>query len=127
MDIKAQISAEYILLVGFILVIVLIFASYVGEQNELNTVMTAAKQGASDALAELSFSDRSLQPVRVMDMTLTGNQNKTIQIRLSRTISAANKNFVLNRSLVSIQQLGYTRENNTIVTGRYRFSVSILP
>ncbi|MGC9516096.1 MAG: class III signal peptide-containing protein [Methanomicrobiales archaeon] len=127
MDVKAQISAEYILLVGFILVIVLIFATFIGEQNELNSVMTAAKEGASDAISELSFLNRAMQPVRVTNMTLTGNENKTIQIRLSRTLSPDNKDFVANRSLSYIAKLGYTRDGNTITSGRYQYTVVILP
>lgn len=127
MDRKGQISAEFLILMGFVLVIVLVFANVIGDQNEVNNVVTSAKQGASDALAELVFNDRTLTPVRVNTINVVGDENKDIQITLSREISPDNKAIVKERALSSIKDLGFEREGDTIITGRYQYTVTIIP
>lgn len=56
MDPKGQISAEYVLVMGFMLIIVLVFASFLGEQNELNMAMAAARSGAEEGTGACSFA-----------------------------------------------------------------------
>lgn len=126
MDQKAQVSAEFVIIVGFILVLVLIFASYVGEQSELNSVAASARSGAMDAASEIVFLNKSIEPVRVTTVSIVGDSNKTIQIRLSASLPANCKEFILNRTLESIAAQGYARQNNTIVTERYVYNVTIL-
>ncbi len=57
MDQKAQISIEYILLVAIILVVVLVFALIITNENEQNNVATAAQLGASNATANMVFTN----------------------------------------------------------------------
>lgn len=127
MDKKAQISAEFLLLMGFILLVVLVFASFIGDQNEVNTVIASAKQGASEALSGMVFINRTVAPVRVSTITVTGDTDKNIQIRLSRAVPDNYKEMVRQSALKSINASGFTRVNDNIITNRYNFTVTILP
>ena len=49
-----------------------------------------------------------------------------MQIRLSESLPANYKEFILNRTLESIVAQGYTQQNNSIVTERYVYNVTIL-
>ncbi len=71
MDQKAQISIEYILLVAIILAVVLVFALIITDQNEQNNVATAAQLGASNATANMVFTNTSQSPVKVTSVTMT--------------------------------------------------------
>ncbi len=126
MDQRAQISAEFILLLGFIFVIVLLIAGYAGEQNELNVVSAAARDGAMKSVSDIVLLNRNIGPVKVESVNMTGNQNKTIQIKLSSSLSSSYNTMILNDTLESIASQGFTRENDTIVTGRYRYTVTII-
>lgn len=55
MDAKGQISVEFVLLIGLILLIVMGIASFFGEDNELNQAMTVARSGAIDGANMDSF------------------------------------------------------------------------
>jgi len=127
MDKKGQLSAEFVLLVGFILLVVLIFASIAGDQSEVNSVVASAKQGASEAVSERVFINSSATPVRVTTVTVTGNENKTIQIRLSQSVSPEFKTNVLNSSLKAVDDLGFNRSGNVITSNRYQYSIIIVP
>ena len=56
MEIKAQISIELILIIGFILLIILVISSFVGTDNELNQAMSAARSGAIEGANTDSFA-----------------------------------------------------------------------
>ena len=45
---KAQISAEYLLLIGSLMVILIISISFIASQNELTMAMTAARNGVNE-------------------------------------------------------------------------------
>ena len=69
MDQRAQISVEYILLVAIVLIVVLIFAAIVTNQNEENNVASAVQLGASNATANMVFTNTSQPPVKVTYVT----------------------------------------------------------
>jgi len=56
MDFKGQISIEYMVLVGFTLIITVLIFSYAVDANELNTAMAAARSGALDGANIDSFA-----------------------------------------------------------------------
>ena len=56
MDVKGQMSAEFILVIGFILLIVLGIVSFIGPSNELDQAMAAARSGAIDGANTDSFA-----------------------------------------------------------------------
>ncbi len=59
MDARGQISLELVLVVGLIFVIVMGIAGILGEDNELNQAMGAARSGAIEAANVNSFADLS--------------------------------------------------------------------
>ncbi len=135
MDQKGQISAEYILLVfGLIIVIMLVFAVAVSNESELNTVTTAARIGADNGTTQLSIMNPTMSPVRVtgVSMNNTNDNNKyiSITINLSGTItSAQNVNLtssVMN-SMMSLNSQGYTvsTSTNTVTSGKHVYNIVI--
>lgn len=136
LDQKGQISIEFVLVVGIILVLVLVFAPYIGAQSELNAVSAAARSGAMNATSEIVFLDSSAEPVRVNDIKLIGSgQNLTIQMHLSRSISGNQPETIMNGTLRSIVAQGYTRDDSgttdtslddIIVTGRHNYKVTLV-
>jgi uncharacterized protein (UPF0333 family) len=125
MDQKAQISAEFILLIGLILVIVLIFSNIIGEQTELNSLMAAARTGATQATSDMVYLNQSIQPVRVTEMAIIGDQGKTIQIHLSRSLNSYYNGYVLSKTLESIESQGFQINGNNIVTNRHTYNITI--
>ena len=53
-DKSGQISGEYLLLAGVMILILMISAVFIASQQELNTAMAAARNGANDGLATSS-------------------------------------------------------------------------
>lgn len=121
MDVRGQISVELILLVGFIVVIVLVFASTIGDQIEQNNIASATRLGAVNATTEIGLLNRNLQPVRVngINMTNSADKNKTMKIYL--TYIPAQNQTILGSVKTSIEALGYTVQENP---GYLNFSTS---
>lgn len=118
MDVRGQISIEFLLILGFIMVIVLIVASLAGPQIEQNSITSAAREGASNALYELSSTNANMTPTRITKLIVTGNDNKTIQIQFSNALPSDFEPIVLNKTIESIlNQTGFTFVNNTTVKG----------
>ena len=45
MDLRGQVSAEFLLIASFILIIVLVFSSIAGPQSQENSIAASAKEG----------------------------------------------------------------------------------
>lgn len=56
MDFKGQITLEFVLLIGLILLIVMGITSYIGEDVELSQAMAAARSGATEGANIDSFA-----------------------------------------------------------------------
>ncbi|HEX3014331.1 MAG TPA: hypothetical protein VHO92_08675 [Methanobacterium sp.] len=56
METKGQLSIELILIIGFILIIILGIASFMGEDKELNQAMAVARSGAIEGANVDSFA-----------------------------------------------------------------------
>ena len=50
MDSKGQISAEYLFLAGVLILIMMLSVIFIASESELNTAMTAARNGANEAI-----------------------------------------------------------------------------
>ncbi len=101
MDQRAQISVEYILLVAIILAVILVFALIITNQNEQNIVATAAQLGASNATANMAFTNSSQSPTKVTSVTMTNNSNNiNMVIHFTRPIT--NQTVVLNSIATSL-------------------------
>jgi uncharacterized protein (UPF0333 family) len=109
MDSRGQLSAEYILLVGFVLAVVLIFAWYVSDQSEQNTIATAVRVGASNASAEIGIMNTTTMPIRVNKVDMTSGEKINITIFLSNTaLSPQQRQTILGGVEQSIESAGYT-------------------
>ena len=124
MDQNAQISAELILFAGLMLVIVLVFATVIANENELNMVATAARIGADNATTQLSILNPTMSPVRVpkiyMNSTTYG-----ITITLSGTVTSTQNTTLINGVMNSMQAQGYTVSGNTVTNARNNYTFVI--
>jgi len=114
MEQKGQISIEFVLIIGLMLVIVLAIAGYAGYANENNAIAAAAREGATNASSNIVLLNRSMVPIKVEDISLIGSgHNLTIQIDISGTISSSQNKTIVDSTLNSIVAQGYIRVNNT--------------
>lgn len=129
MDQRAQISAEFILFVAIVLAVVLVFAVVVSDQSEMNSIATAAREGAANATAQISILNASMTPVRVTNISMTnmtGGYNVTIVINLSNPgLSAAQKDIILGGAMQSINSTGYQSITNTVTTSKHNYTISV--
>ncbi|MDP3622473.1 MAG: hypothetical protein Q8R66_00930 [Methanobacteriaceae archaeon] len=117
MDVRGQISIEFLLILGFIIVIVLVVASIAGPQIEQNSISSAVREGSSNALYELSSTNTSFTPNRVTRINMSGSGNITyIKVLFSNPLPSNYQSFVLNQTMQSVlNQSGFTMINNTTV------------
>ena len=113
MDQKAQISIEYILLVAIILLVVLVFALIITDQNEQNSVATAAQLGASNATANMLFTNTSQSPVKVTSVTMTDVNSTNINMVIHFSGPITNNTPVIGSIINSLQASGYSNITNT--------------
>lgn len=55
MDSKGQISAEYLILAGSLVIILMLAVSYIAQQEELSIAMVAAKNGANEGASSFQI------------------------------------------------------------------------
>ncbi|MBI5680743.1 MAG: hypothetical protein HZC47_07625 [Methanobacterium sp.] len=134
MDQRGQISIEFVLIIAFMLILVLVFAGYIGDAMELNSVSAAARYGATNTISDLVFLNRSVEPFRVTDVQILGSgQNLTIQINVDKTLQPAANLTIFNGALHSVANLGYTIDVRTldpyddvVVSNRHQYSITIV-
>jgi len=117
MDQRAQISAEYVLLLGIIFVIVLFMAVAITNENEQNSVATAAQLGASNATANIIFTNTAQSPVKMTSVSMTSGStigsNINLTIHFSRPVTDQQP-IILSSIFNSLVAAGY---KNTIISG----------
>jgi len=134
MDVRGQISVELVLIVGIIVVIVLVFASFLGDQNEQNNIASATRMGAVNATTQLGLLNRTSQPVRVNGISMTENTSTNtinLNIALSNVVSDSNSRIqILNSTNQSIAAQGYQPNYNgndpnqfTFNTTRHKYTI----
>ncbi|WP_455241031.1 hypothetical protein [Methanothermobacter tenebrarum] len=125
-DRQGQISAEFILIISFVIIIILVFASFIGPQIEENNVISAAREGASAAVTEITYSNVSMQPIRLESINVTGAEDKSVILNFDRPIPENYKAFVINRTVESILRIGGTRVgDNKIKVGERTYTIIV--
>lgn len=130
MEEKGQLSAEYILFLGFVLVIVLALAYYVSDQSEQNTIATATRLGAENASTKIGIMNLSTTPIRVEMINMTTGNNINITIVLSNAnLSSEQKQIILTGVQQSVEAQGYTVNNAvdklTLSTSRHNYTIRL--
>lgn len=130
MDSKGQLSAEYILIVGFILAVILVFAVYVSDQTEQNSIAAAARLGAANATAEIGIIYRNITPIRVDKIVMTSGTNINLTIFLSNnTLAPTQKQTILTSVQQSIEAAGFTVQNYgdnlTVNTSKHNYFIKL--
>jgi hypothetical protein len=102
-------------------------ASLAGPQIEENSITSAAREGASNALYELSSTNANMTPNRITKLIVAGNDNKTIQIQFSNDLPDDFKPIVLNETIESIlNQTGFSFVNNSTVKGSSKYYTVVI-
>jgi uncharacterized protein (UPF0333 family) len=133
MDQRAQISIEYVLFLALVVVIVLVFAGFIGDQFELNTVSSAAKLGAENATTNMVITNSNMEPVRVTNISMNAsNSTENVTLALSRSLTAAQDVVVLSNIKQSLIAQGYnpiydpnTMNNVTLQTSRHNYTIKL--
>lgn len=127
MDFRGQISAEFLLIVSFILVIVLVFSSIAGPQSQENSIATAAREGATGAISEMSYTNVSMKPMRVTGIKITGRSNRVISISFERPVPPEYRALVINRTVESLLTVSGVKPVNstTVRLGDRTYTVQI--
>lgn len=125
-DRQGQVSAEFVLIVSFILIIILVFASFIGPQMEENNIISSAREGASTAATEIVYSNVSMQPIKLESIRVTGEKDKTITLVFDRPLPENYKPFVINRTIKSILNIGGNQLNyNTVKVGDRTYTIVV--
>lgn len=127
MDFRGQVSAEFLLIVSFIVIIVLVFSSIAGPQSQENSIAAAAREGASSAVAEIAYTNVSMKPVKVTKTTITGGNNRTITLYFDTPIPSNYRALVINRTVESLLGLSGVKPVNstTVRLGDKTYTVQI--
>ncbi len=136
MDQRGQISIEFVLVIAFMLVIVILVGSYASEQNEISSITAAARTGATDAITIIAITNKNLNPTRINEIRMNGSgQNLTLLLNISGPISIEANRTVFNatiQSMAKVGNYGINTNNNTnlfddvVVTGRHNYGVIIV-
>jgi len=123
---RGQVSGEFVLIVSFILIIILVFASFIGPQMEENNIISSVREGASTAAAEIVYSNVSMQPIKLESIRVTGEKNKTITLVFDRPLPENYKPFVINRTIKSILDIGGGQlDYNTVKVGDRTYTIVV--
>ncbi|MBZ2165400.1 class III signal peptide-containing protein [Methanobacterium spitsbergense] len=112
MDQRAQISVEYILLVAIVMLIVIVFAVIITDQNEQNNVASAAQLGATNATANLIFTNTGQSPVKVTSVSMTNGTTINMTIHFSRSVTGQ-ESVIIDSITKSLNSAGYTNTSKT--------------
>lgn len=130
MDQKAQISVEFILLAGMVMLVVLVFAGVISDQSEMNAVATTVKLGAENATTQQSIINGTMQPMRVTNIDMTGTGNIAIQVHFSGNISSIESQILssINKSLASSgYHTGYSGGSQIdLQTNKHNYTITLI-
>lgn len=122
-SIEGQISAEFILLMGFILIVVVLVASYVGENSEMNNVMAAAKIATVTASNDLAYNNTG-NVIRFNNMTFDDGKI-TVTVYSHKALTPENKNYIKKKILYSISNILGVNVVDDSVQGKYSYTVIV--
>jgi len=121
---KGQISAEFVLLTGFILVVAIIIASQAGSSLELDQVMSAAKTGAIEATNDLAYNGTG-NLIRFQNITFKDGKI-TITVYSKKSLTDNEKNYIKGKVLESIGETLGKQVTGDLVKGRYNYTVEVV-
>ncbi|MBP2045221.1 class III signal peptide-containing protein [Methanobacterium aggregans] len=125
MDDRAQISVELILFLAIVLAIVLVFATFIADANEKNIIETSVKLGADNATSTMALLDRSMQPLRVTSIDVTGSDPIVMTLHFSRPIDYNTQKYVAEGVVTSLISQGYDAESNYTDTNKLKGNVTL--
>lgn len=118
MDIKGQISVEFILLMGFMLIVTCAVAAYIFEGSELTHVMAAVRSGASEgaiANSQAIYPDETFDEYRNEGIRLLSPSSVKIV-----KVTCVNKEFSDEYNRTKIQLRIYATGSHMSGAERYR-------
>ncbi|MGF7117493.1 hypothetical protein [Methanobacterium oryzae] len=120
-DSKGQISLELVLLIGLVFVIVMAIAPYIGENIELNQVMSAARMGFINASNDIAYNGTG-NAIQFKNMTFN---NGTIKLTFysKKELTQDNIDYIQSRTLNEISKMLNTNVTNGSVKGRYTYTL----
>lgn len=127
-DHNGQISLEYILLLGLVLIIVLALVGPFGQSIETDQAMTAAKNGINNATNDLAYNN-SGNIFKLDNLTFnnnTGQITANIYSMKSQTANDADQNYIQSQTINTIAQtLNKPISGNKVLGNKYNYTLTI--
>ncbi len=126
-DIRGQISVELVLILGIMVVVIMIIASTATPLAEQDAASSAAREGATTILYNITASNPTFQATRITEMTMVGDSEKTITITVHPSLPEEYKSQILEGSMKSvINQPTFTKTGtNTFSGNNYKYKIII--
>lgn len=133
MDVKGQLSAEYVLFLGFLLLVILIIVTVATDQSEQNIVASATRLGAVNATTDIVISSNNALPIRVGEITMNGSNPINVTIHLSQSVTNTQKAQILSNVNQSLASQSYSPNyingdtQITLNTSKHNYLITIIP
>lgn len=130
-DSRGQLSAEFVLIIGLMLIIVIVAANFIGPNVEENQVMSAARSGFINASNEMAYNNTGnvlrLDNLTVSSGTISARyfSKKTLssgEEYAIRAIMIDNIANVLNKPVTGRSGINPGR----VETSRYNYTVTLV-
>lgn len=121
-DSKGQISVEWVLLVGLMVVIVLAVAQFIGPNLEQDEVMSAARIACIDASNDIAYVTGNV--IKFNNMTFN-NGTITVTVYSKKALSLNNATYIQNEMLNNIAEALNTNIVDNTVQGRYTYKITV--
>ena len=125
-DHNGQISAELILLIGLVLIIVMVFASPLGESLETNQVMAAAKTGILNATNDLAYKNTG-NIFRFNNINFNSSTGTITAKVYSMKPNSTDKDYIQSQTINTIAEtLNKPVSGNKVLGNYYNYTVNIV-
>lgn len=125
-DHNGQISAELILLIGLVLIIVMAFASPLGKSLETNQVMAAAKTGILNATNDLAYKNTG-NIFRFNNINFNSSTGTITAKVYSMKPNSTDKDYIQSQTINTIADtLNKPVSGNKVLGNYYNYTVNIV-
>lgn len=126
-DTRGQISVELVMILGLMVVIIMIVASVSTPLSEEDAALSSAREGASEAIYNITVTNPSFPATRITKIDMVGNSEKTITITVHPTLPEKYEQQVIDSAMKSVtNQPIFTKTGQNTISGRnYNYKIII--
>ena len=127
-DTRGQISVELVMILGLMVVVIMIVAGVSTPLSEEDAVSSAAREGATEVLYNITVTNPTFQATRITEVTMVGDSEKIITITVHPSVSEEDANKILEGAMKSVtNQPIFTKTGKDTISGRnYNYKIIIV-